>query len=147
MSNPPTFQALFRRARASLAYAVEGAIISFTEQVVSRMKGLSINRSALADRLQSSPAYVTKFLGGKTNFTLESMVKVAESLDSEIKIELVPKSSPEVWMHLLKQSSANMPQLIAWAQWKRVQAKPCAQKTAVVFGPSRQEVGELSYET
>jgi plasmid maintenance system antidote protein VapI len=144
MKNTSTFHSLFTRARESLAYAVEGAIISFTEQVVSRMKGLNINRSGLAGKLDSSPAYVTKFLGGETNFTLESMVKVAGALDSEIKIELVPKSSPEAWINLLKQASPNPAQHTAWRCWKREQIQADGSQI-IGLGHSRQEIIELSY--
>ena len=97
MSNNPSFSELFASARASLPYKVERAIILFTEGVIGRMETLNLSRTDLAEKLESSPSYVTKFLRGGTNFTLESMIKVATSLDCDLKVELVSKSSPTEW--------------------------------------------------
>jgi transcriptional regulator with XRE-family HTH domain len=115
MSETPTFRKLFESARKALPYVVEGAIISFTEQVVARMRILGIKRTDLASNLGATPAYVTKLLRGGTNFTLESMIKVSESLDSELKIELVPKVSDQDWIELIdKTYPAQRPETIAW---------------------------------
>lgn len=97
MSNNPSFRELFASARATLAYKVERTIITFTEQVIGKMEAIDLSRTALAEKLEFSPSYVTKFLRGGTNFTLESMIKVAEALDCELKVELVSKSSPAEW--------------------------------------------------
>jgi transcriptional regulator with XRE-family HTH domain len=44
----------------------------------------------LAEKIGSSPAYVTKILRGETNFTLDSMVKIATALGCELTIGLRP---------------------------------------------------------
>jgi transcriptional regulator with XRE-family HTH domain len=77
-------------ARNTDAYRAEGASIRFTEDLVARMKASGITRSALAEKINSSPAYVTKILRGDTNFTLDSMVKIANALGCELTIALQP---------------------------------------------------------
>ena len=77
-------------ARQTHSYRAEGVSIRFTEELVGRMKASGLTRSALAARIGSSPAYITKILRGDTNFTLDSMVKIAEALGCELSIGLQP---------------------------------------------------------
>ena len=76
------------QARQTHAYRAEGASIRFTEELLAAMKARDITRTALAEKIGTSPAYVTKILRGDTNFTLDSMVKMAHALDCEISIQL-----------------------------------------------------------
>lgn len=85
------------KARNSLKFAVTRAILDFTEQVVGRMTSIGMNKAQLADRLNTSPAYVTKMLRGETNFTLETMVKVLRCLESELEIRVCPKNRTSQW--------------------------------------------------
>lgn len=85
-----TLQAKAAQARESHAYRAEGASIRFTEELVSRMKSCGVTRSALAEKIGTSPAYITKILRGETNFTLDTMVKVADALGCELIIDLRP---------------------------------------------------------
>jgi transcriptional regulator with XRE-family HTH domain len=101
MKTTTTFRELFKSARRSIQYAVEGVILDFTEQVVARMQSLGMSRTRLAENIGSSPAYVTKVLSGGTNFTLESMVKFAAALDADLKLQLVPKASSGAWMPVI----------------------------------------------
>ncbi len=77
-------------ARQTDAYRAEGASIRFTEDLIARMKASGLTRSSLAEKIRSSPAYVTKILRGDTNFTLDSMVKIATALNCELTIGLRP---------------------------------------------------------
>mgnify|MGYP001489719806 CR=1 FL=1 len=87
------FKGLFAEAEKSLAYWVEGAVLDFTSDMLKAMETQGVSRSELARRIDASPAYITKILRGSTNFTLESMVKVAMALDCEFKPHLQPKKS------------------------------------------------------
>ena len=91
------FSKLFEGARKRIEYFIEGAIIEFTESLVSRMEELKVSKSDLAGRLKCKPSYITKVLRGGTNFTLESMVKLATVLECELRIKLVPKLAEENW--------------------------------------------------
>jgi plasmid maintenance system antidote protein VapI len=47
-------------------------------------------KADLARSLGTSPAYVTKMLGGDANFTIKSMVRIAHALGAEVRIEVAP---------------------------------------------------------
>lgn len=79
------------QARSSHAYRAEGAALRFTEDLIACMKSSGLTRTALAEKIGSSPAYITKILRGETNFTLDSMVKIATALDCELTIGLSPR--------------------------------------------------------
>ena len=90
MKDLTALKANAEQARTSHAYHAEGASIRFTEDLVAAMKSSGLTRSALAEKIGSSPAYVTKILRGETNFTLDSMVKIATALGCELTINLRP---------------------------------------------------------
>jgi transcriptional regulator with XRE-family HTH domain len=85
---PKTFPELFERAEEHEDYWVAGAILQFTEDVVREMESQGMTRTALAQRLGATPAYVTKLLRGKVNFTLATMVRLARALNAEIHVQL-----------------------------------------------------------
>ena len=85
---PRTFPELFRKAEQHEDYWVAGAILEFTEGVVREMERQGITRTKLAQRLGATPAYVTKILRGKVNFTLSTMVRLARALDAELLVQL-----------------------------------------------------------
>jgi transcriptional regulator with XRE-family HTH domain len=86
-----SFRELFAEARQSDAYWEERAALDFTEAVYRRMAALGLTKSQLAERLGTSPAYVTKILGGQGNFTLKTMVRLARALESEAVVHLAHK--------------------------------------------------------
>ena len=53
-----------------------------------------MSRSDLAEKLGVSPAFVTKLMRGQNNFTLRTMVKVAQAIGCELTVNLVEASSP-----------------------------------------------------
>ena len=83
-----SFPELFRQAEQHEDYWLAGAILEFTDDVVREMERQGISRTELAQRLGTTPAYVTKLLRGKVNFTLGTMVKLARALGAEIHVQL-----------------------------------------------------------
>ena len=81
-------QAALRAARETHEYRAEGASIEFTNAMLRRMRQLDVSRSQLAARIGVNPAYISKILRGDTNFSLETMVKIANALDSEFRCQL-----------------------------------------------------------
>jgi transcriptional regulator with XRE-family HTH domain len=57
------------------------------------MEQQHVTRAELARRINSSRAYVTKVLQGNTNFTLESLVRIARALS--FNVELTFKAAPQ----------------------------------------------------
>ena len=97
-SNAKTFKQLFEAARKRLAYHVEGVILEFTEDLVARMETEGVSNAELAKRLDASPAYVTKVLRGSTNFTMETMVKIARALNADVRVHLQPVGTKTRWV-------------------------------------------------
>ena len=83
-----SFSDLFEEAEKHEDYEVAGAILELTESVVREMERQGISRTELARRLGATPAYVTKILRGKANFTLATMVGLARALGAELHVQL-----------------------------------------------------------
>ena len=94
------FNELFEGVEESLAYKTEAAVLEFTEELVSRMKDRHISRADLARKIGCSPAYVTKILRGSTNFTLETMVKIADVLGCKVRTHLQADGMHTRWFDL-----------------------------------------------
>jgi transcriptional regulator with XRE-family HTH domain len=83
-----TFSDLYQEAERHQDYWIAGAILAFTESVVREMERQGLTRTALAARLGATPAYVTKILRGKVNFTLATMVRMSRALGAELHVHL-----------------------------------------------------------
>jgi transcriptional regulator with XRE-family HTH domain len=90
-------QAAMEAARQTHEYRAEGASIEFTEKILAQMEAKGINRAALAKKIGANPAYITKILRGDTNFTLDTMVKIAHALDCEFRSHLQPDGAKTQW--------------------------------------------------
>lgn len=92
-----TFREWMLEAEADPAYWTERAILRVTEEIFVEMEKRGIQRSELARRLGTSPAYVTKILRGKANFTLESLARIAHALGGEFKFHIAPRDMRTLW--------------------------------------------------
>jgi transcriptional regulator with XRE-family HTH domain len=68
----------------------ERAALDVTEEIRRRMEAIGLTKSQLAERLGTSPAYVTKILGGEANFTLKTMARLARALDGRLSVRMIP---------------------------------------------------------
>jgi transcriptional regulator with XRE-family HTH domain len=102
-------QAMMAGARATHAYKAEMAVMEITEQIMARMQELGVSKTELANRIGTSPAYVTKILRGETNFTFDTMVKLGSALDCEFRGHLQPKGRDGQWMDFLNEEPAERP--------------------------------------
>jgi len=98
MKNEPyssidSFESLFEQAEKRLDYKVEGAKNEFTEKIVRRMEESGISRSELADRLGKKKPQITRLLKGNNNFTVETMVEIADALGCNYRSHLEPCAS------------------------------------------------------
>ena len=59
------------------------------EDILRLMETKAISKSDLAKKMDKSPRYVRHILKGQNNFTVETLVKLADALDSEISIKMV----------------------------------------------------------
>lgn len=86
------FANALQQARKSPTYWIERTKLSFSVSLEQRRKACGLTYSELAQRLETSPAYVTKIFRGDSNLTIETMVKLAQATNSELEIQLVPAS-------------------------------------------------------
>lgn len=74
-------------------FRLEAFIFDLTERISKRMKDGNISRSKLAELLGISPPAVTKILNGNSNFTLKTLLSLADALDLELKVEFIEKKA------------------------------------------------------
>jgi plasmid maintenance system antidote protein VapI len=102
-------QASLEAARHTHEYRAQGASLEFTEQVIAQMQAAGITRAALAKKIGVAPAYVTKILRGETNFTLDTMVKIAHALGCEYRCHLQPQGMTSQWFDVMHTGKVNKP--------------------------------------
>lgn len=118
MTTSHTFHELFNSARTTTTYKTEGVILEITEQIVEKMKALEMSKSELASKINVSAPYITKLLRGETNFTAESLVKVAGALNCDVEVKFVSKSSPGDWFALIDRESEVHREYRVWSHMK-----------------------------
>ena len=72
----PFFKTLFEEAKTSPRYWLEGSKIEITEKMFLMMKTENVTNSELARRMGVNKAYISRFLQGNTNMTLDTIAKV-----------------------------------------------------------------------
>ena len=73
-------------------FRLESLILDITEKISIKMKQKGINRVKLAQSLNVSPPAVTKILNGTSNFTLKTLLSLADALDFKLKIDFEDKT-------------------------------------------------------
>ena len=86
------FQRAEKSARETDAYWADGIKIEFSVALEKQRRIAGIGYSALAERIKTSAAYISKVFRGESNLTIESMVKLARAVDGHLNIEIVDKS-------------------------------------------------------
>ena len=74
-------------------FRLENIILNLTEDICKSMEQKSINRLNFAKLLNVSPPAVTKLLNGNSNFTLKTLLTVADALDLDLEIGFKEKES------------------------------------------------------
>lgn len=108
------FAQFFVAAEQSPAYWTALARIEFTEKMLARMNELNLKRSALAERLQVKPSFVTRLLSGKNNFELSTMTRIAHALDCDFRCHLQPKGTETIWFNVLNKEPECAPACNDW---------------------------------
>jgi len=77
-------------------YETLGPEFKLIESIIKRRGELKMSQEELADKLGTGQAAISRIESGNTNPTLASLVEIAEALDSDLHIELKPKSNSKV---------------------------------------------------
>lgn len=98
-------------AEARDSYWVEKAKLDFAVALERRRKTVGLPYAALAKKLATSAAYISKVFRGDSNLTIESMVKLARASGGRLDIQVIDgETGAKQWAHkvtLLKQKTVN----------------------------------------
>lgn len=86
------YSEILRRATNSVDYWTQVAIRTFVRDLTDRMDAEDISQAGLAEKIGTSPAYVSKVMRGNANFTLETMTKLAMAVGGKIRVQIVDDS-------------------------------------------------------
>lgn len=118
-----TFKSLIEKARQRDSYHAAKVTIDFTEDLVRLMEQRGVSNAELAKKIGSSPAYITKVLRGDTNFTIETMVRLARVLDGQLCVHVGRKEDHVRWFDVVQKR----PQPIAgWVHYRNIPMVPLA---------------------
>jgi transcriptional regulator with XRE-family HTH domain len=78
----------------------ENSKMKFAFKITDLLKHNNMSNKDLADKLETSSAYVTKILRGDQNFSIESMHKIADAVNAELAFHLSPKGTNIQWLGL-----------------------------------------------
>ena len=99
-----SFKKLLNHAKEQDSYWVERAKISYSIAFNRFFEKKGITQSELAENIGTSSAYITKVFRGDSNFTIETMVKLARSVEGELHIDIVPPKGKEEWNEIISQN-------------------------------------------
>lgn len=97
MSDKRKRQNLFTKAKESLDFWAETVILEFTEELSRIMQETGVTGAQLAERIGTSPAYVSKVLNGNANVSLATMNKFARAFKCAVHIHLADERAVVNW--------------------------------------------------
>ena len=83
------FKSLLEDAKSTDAYWVEQAKLDFAINLEKQRVGAQMTYAAIAKKIGTSAAYITKIFRGDSNVTIETMVKLARATGGQIEIQIV----------------------------------------------------------
>jgi len=110
-----SFKKLIEDAKKRDTFWTATLILEFTEGLQNLMGKSGISRIELAKRLGVSPAYVTKVMRGNVNFTVDSMVKLANAVGGRVHVHVAPESHQVRWFDVIEKNPRRTP---VWEQDK-----------------------------
>lgn len=87
---------------SDLEYVEENLKLDFAVAIEKAMMDREINKSDLASKIESSPAYITKVLRGDANVTIATMAKLSHALDYCVHIALARKDHNVKWFQIIQ---------------------------------------------
>lgn len=104
-----SFKERINELKKTRSYCQEQAKLEFVGGITRLMNSKGINNANLADRLETSAAYVTKALRGDANFTIDSMVKITHALGGRIHIHVADAEANVRWLEHISCAPAEHP--------------------------------------
>ena len=97
-TKPTALQKLISELPFDPASEAEFKGLMFVEELLTLMKEQGINRTQLAARMGVGSPRVTAMLNGGSNFTLETLIRAAQAVNSTIEQVLVPAGAKGRWV-------------------------------------------------
>lgn len=98
-------------------YWSESAKLEFAVEINDVMRRNGTTNKRLSEIISKSPAYVSKVLRGDTNFTIETMVKLARAVGCKLSVHIAPCDSKTRWIDVIKNFS-RPPVTLRKVTWK-----------------------------
>lgn len=115
-----TFKQLLANAKQQDSYWVEKAKLDFSIALNRLFEKAGLSQKQLAEKLGTSPAYITKVFRGDANFTIETMTKLAHAVDGQLHIHIAPKHANTHWFDVLQaQENTEKPGV----EWQKARKK------------------------
>ncbi|WP_138514572.1 helix-turn-helix domain-containing protein [Rhodoferax bucti] len=83
-------------SKKSDSYWVEAAKLEFAVGLDKQRKSVNMTYAAIAEKIGTSAAYITKIFRGDSNMTIESMVKLARATGGHLDVRVVPAEAASV---------------------------------------------------
>jgi transcriptional regulator with XRE-family HTH domain len=77
--------------RSSVEYRLQAHVLDVSERVHARIRQLGISQAEVARRMGVSRPMITKLLTGDSNFQLRTLLRLADALDMDLMVDLVPE--------------------------------------------------------
>ncbi len=115
-----SFKKLLAEAKFHDGYWIEKVKLNFSMELNRFFKQSGLSQTALAEKLNTSPAYITKVFRGDANFTIETMVKLARSVGGELQIHIAHEQATTRWFDVLEAQHLTINQASdEWVKSKR----------------------------
>lgn len=99
MKQKMSLREFIAKARESDAYWVERAKNGFALALERWRRAKGLSNTELAGKIGTTPAYITKVFRGDTNFTIETMVKLARACGGELNIQIEEPRAAQRWLN------------------------------------------------
>jgi transcriptional regulator with XRE-family HTH domain len=102
-------RAMLETAQQSDSYWVEQAKLDFALALEQRRRAANMTGADIAEKIGTSAAYISKVFRGDSNYTIETMVKLARATGGQLDIRLLDEhAAPILWNN---KASATKPKL------------------------------------
>lgn len=83
---------LFDKVKKTVGYKSSGVKLNFANDLWAALESNSMKSKDLADKIKKTPPYVSKVFRGEENLTIDTMVRLADAVDCDLKIKLARRA-------------------------------------------------------
>jgi transcriptional regulator with XRE-family HTH domain len=91
-----TYEQKLAQTRSSFEYHLEGFRSDLTEQIFLALERSGLSRTDFAAKLGVTKGRITQLLDGSNNFTLETLARISDVLQAELRLTLRPRGWEQV---------------------------------------------------